>query len=172
MPRGTQEKLFNVAITPAAQAVAGGGGVRVSQGRTRGADRFRAIGGLLNTVSRAVGRQGAQEGQDDATAFHAIREGETTEQRDARVDDKVATLVNRNKLLATSSTPQFHRTLALMEGARVSDLVAANVRAREAELLSLRTGDGPANRDIPSVNDLVNQETDKIREARPKLFED
>lgn len=123
-------------------------------------------------MAQIVGKAGKAQGEQDARLFFQVREGETQEERDTRVQEQTAKLLNKNPLLASSSTPQFHKTLAILQGGRASDLISAAVEARQSELLDLKTDAGILNSNIPTVNDIVNEETDKLRASHPGVFSD
>ena len=170
--RRNQDRLGTAAITPGAQGLGGGERVRGGQGRGRASSDFNGLQALLGNVARVVGKAGEERGQQEARIFHQIREGETPEQFDRRVEQEIAKHLNKNPLLASSSSPAFHKTLSILQGGRASDLISQAVRDRQDELLDLRTDAGVLRTDVPSVSDLVNQETERFRKDHGGLFAD
>ena len=156
--RNQQQRLQAAGITPGAQALGSNSRVRNGQGRAgRGSSSFSGLNSLLSGLAQIVGKAGKAQGEQDARLFFQVREGETQEERDTRVQEQTAKLLNKNPLLASSSTPQFHKTLAILQGGRASDLISAAVEARQSELLDLKTDAGILNSNIPTVNDIVNE---------------
>jgi len=170
--RGNLQRLQQAAVTPAQGTSASVGGVRVSQGRARARNTFGGLQGILNGVAALTNKAAQDTAEAEAAAFYATRKGEAPEARDTRVDEEIAKLLNRNKLLSEAGTPQFHATLAKLRGGRIVDLVSREVEARESELLSLNTLEGIDDQGIPTVNDLTNEVIGKYQEKFPELFSD